>query len=76
MSLLYLVLVTSCILCNYVLTNQIFPTKAGGSLSHNSHEPKYKIEFHSEDSLLSACKYSYIFYTHLLFGLDCCVLKT
>ncbi|KAA8535205.1 hypothetical protein F0562_030208 [Nyssa sinensis] len=33
-----------------VLADQIFPAHAGGTFGRSSREPKYKIEFHSEDS--------------------------
>ena len=43
-------LVVSWALSNYVIADQIFPAHVGGTHSHSSREPKYKIEFHSEDS--------------------------
>ncbi|MBA0645768.1 hypothetical protein Goklo_013824 [Gossypium klotzschianum] len=50
-----------CIVCSNVLADQIFPSHVGkpifhsffpfsGTLGRSSREPKYKIEFHSEDS--------------------------
>jgi len=33
-----------------VLADQIFPTHSGGTFGSSSREPKYKIEFHPEDS--------------------------
>ncbi|XP_011020244.1 PREDICTED: protein OS-9 homolog [Populus euphratica] len=36
--------------CNHVLADQIYPTHAGGTFSRSSREPKYQIEFHSEES--------------------------
>lgn len=49
-SILMRVLLLSATLCNYVVfAEQIFPTH-GGSLGRSSREPKYDIEFHTEDS--------------------------
>ncbi|MBA0788411.1 hypothetical protein Gotri_027273 [Gossypium trilobum] len=39
-----------CIVCSNVLADQIFPSHVAGTLGRSSCEPKYKIEFHSEDS--------------------------
>nr|KJB23599.1 hypothetical protein B456_004G109500 [Gossypium raimondii] len=39
-----------CIVCSNVLADQIFPSHVAGTLGRSSREPKYKIEFHSEDS--------------------------
>ncbi|KAJ6363305.1 hypothetical protein OIU78_003476 [Salix suchowensis] len=36
--------------CNLVLADQIYLTHAGGTFSRSSREPKYQIEFHSEES--------------------------
>lgn len=35
---------------SHVLADQIFPAHLGGTLGRSSREPKYKIEFHPEDS--------------------------
>lgn len=40
---------TNLFILNHVFAQQIFPTHAGG-LSRSSREPKYDIEFHTEDS--------------------------
>ncbi|XP_052874391.1 protein OS-9 homolog isoform X3 [Gossypium arboreum] len=39
-----------CIVCSNVLADQIFPSHVASTLGRSSREPKYKIEFHSEDS--------------------------
>ncbi|KAA8522943.1 hypothetical protein F0562_009366 [Nyssa sinensis] len=46
------VLLFAIYLFNYhgVLADQIFPARAGGTFGGSYREPKYKIEFHSEDS--------------------------
>ncbi|XP_038710149.1 protein OS-9 homolog isoform X1 [Tripterygium wilfordii] len=50
MRLLWLILV-SYTLCRLVRADQIFSAHvAGGTFGRSSHEPKYKIEFHPEDS--------------------------
>ncbi|KAB5551871.1 PROTEIN OS-9 [Salix viminalis] len=36
--------------CNLVLADQIYLTHAGSTFSRSSREPKYQIEFHSEES--------------------------
>ncbi|KAL6274955.1 hypothetical protein ACE6H2_025647 [Prunus campanulata] len=38
------------VLCHLVLADPIFPAHLGGTFSRSSREPKYKIEFHPEDS--------------------------
>lgn len=38
------------LLIQFVNSDQIFPTHAGGSFSRSSKEPKYLIEFHNEES--------------------------
>ncbi|XP_021899174.1 protein OS-9 homolog [Carica papaya] len=50
MRLLFYLAVVSYTLCNRVLADQIFPAHIGGTLSRSSHEPKYRVEFHLEDS--------------------------
>ncbi|CAH1449141.1 unnamed protein product [Lactuca virosa] len=47
--LMWLLLLFACLFNYDVLAEQIFPTH-GGSLGRSSREPKYDIEFHSEDS--------------------------
>ncbi|XP_043718805.1 protein OS-9 homolog isoform X2 [Telopea speciosissima] len=37
-------------LLNHVLADQILAAHAGGTFGRSSHEPKYKIEFHSDES--------------------------
>ncbi|XP_062149611.1 protein OS-9 homolog isoform X1 [Alnus glutinosa] len=50
MKVLWLILL-SCALCHRVFADQSFPGHvAGGTFGHSFREPKYKIEFHSEDS--------------------------
>ncbi|XP_017983176.1 PREDICTED: protein OS-9 homolog isoform X2 [Theobroma cacao] len=39
-----------CILWSNVLADQIFPSHVAGTFGRSSREPKYKIEFHTEDS--------------------------
>ncbi|XP_044472217.1 protein OS-9 homolog [Mangifera indica] len=50
MRLLRVVLLVSYFVCKYVLADQIYPTQLGVAFGRSSREPKYKIEFHSEDS--------------------------
>ncbi|XP_022749593.1 protein OS-9 homolog isoform X2 [Durio zibethinus] len=39
-----------CFFCRNVLADQIFPSHVAGTFGRSSREPKYKIEFHTEDS--------------------------
>lgn len=49
-SLSILLLLVNLFVNQKVLADQIFPAHTGGSFSHSSQEPKYKIEFHTEES--------------------------
>ncbi|KAL4654224.1 hypothetical protein ACB092_01G362400 [Castanea dentata] len=44
------VILLSYTLCHHVLAEQIFPAQVGGTFGRSFREPKYKIEFHPEDS--------------------------
>ncbi|XVE98436.1 hypothetical protein REPUB_Repub03eG0106300 [Reevesia pubescens] len=50
MRLLIRLVAVLCMLCSNVLADQIFPSHVAGTLGRSSREPKYKIEFHAEDS--------------------------
>ncbi|TYJ02509.1 hypothetical protein E1A91_A13G234300v1 [Gossypium mustelinum] len=45
-----LVAAVLCILCINVFADPVFPSHIAGTFGHSSREPKYKIEFHTEDS--------------------------
>ncbi|PIA42250.1 hypothetical protein AQUCO_02000011v1 [Aquilegia coerulea] len=47
---LIVIVLTLVVINNNALADQIFSPHAGGAFGRSSHEPKYKIEFHSEES--------------------------
>ncbi|KAK9947462.1 hypothetical protein M0R45_003086 [Rubus argutus] len=49
MKLVLFISLLACVLCHLV-SAEINPPQLGGTFSRSSREPKYKIEFHSEDS--------------------------
>ncbi|KAF5459263.1 hypothetical protein F2P56_023223 [Juglans regia] len=51
MKVLWWLILLSYTLCHSAFADQIFPGHVGGTFGHSFREPKYKIEFHPEDSL-------------------------
>ncbi|KAL8040720.1 hypothetical protein ABFX02_10G116400 [Erythranthe guttata] len=43
-------ILTAVLFCKVVFSDQIIPAHTGGTFGRSSREPKFKIEFHSEDS--------------------------
>ncbi|XP_041007990.1 protein OS-9 homolog isoform X2 [Juglans microcarpa x Juglans regia] len=50
MKVLWWLILLSYTLCHRAFADQIFPGHVGGTFGHSFREPKYKIEFHAEDS--------------------------